>query len=150
MSKHLLWPVLALSLLATLLAAAEPRRDMNRSWVDKVDPDYQWASPQAYETWKDRKFGVRIHWGLYSTLGVEASWPLIGEDPNWQKLYLTQYEVFNPTEFDADRLAEDAERWGFRYFVFTTKHMDGFSMFDTRQTDLIAALLELLREKLVA
>jgi hypothetical protein len=99
-----------------LLAAA---RDMNQSFVDKIDPDYRWASPQAYEAWKDRRFGMRVHWGIYSTLGVDASWPLLGEDAAWKKLYLTQYEIFNPTEFDANRWAEDAERWGFRYFVIT-------------------------------
>lgn len=109
-------------------------RDMNESWVSKVDADYKYASPQAYEDWKDLKFGMRIHWGIYSTLGLDASWTMIVEPLEVKKLYLTQYMVFNPTEFNADQWAGDAQRWGFKYFVFTTKHHDGFSMFDTQTT----------------
>jgi len=42
-----------------------------------------------------------VHWGIYSTLGVDASWPLRGEDAAWKKLISRDTKIFNPTEFDA-------------------------------------------------
>ena len=111
--------------------------EMHRAYSDEVDADYTHASPQAYEAWKDLKFGMRIHWGMYSTLGLDASWPIARGNRNGdelRKLYLTQWQVFNPTEFDAEEWANLAERAGMRYFVFTSKHHDGFSMFDTKTT----------------
>ncbi|HEY3770801.1 MAG TPA: alpha-L-fucosidase [Candidatus Angelobacter sp.] len=101
-------------------------------WSDKVDPKYHNAAAAAVESWKDQKFGMRIHWGPYSVLGVDASWPLQGSSKEFQDIYFTLYQVFNPTGFNADEWAELAERAGMKYFVFTTRHHDGFSMFDTK------------------
>ena len=104
-------------------------------WMpQEPDADYRHASPAAIEAWKDRKFGMRIHWGVYSVLGIEASWPMIVVDAtsDFRQLYSTLYEVFNPTDFDAEEWAALAQRAGMTYFVITTKHHDGFSMWDTR------------------
>lgn len=79
-----------------------------------------------------------IHWGPYSLASVEASWPIMrpsAQFPITQDEYESLYKRFNPTSFDPDawvRLARDA---GMRYMVFTTKHHDGFCMFDTSYTD---------------
>jgi len=97
-----------------------------------VDADYRHATEESIERWRDLKFGMRIIWGTYSTLGVEASWPVAEAAPEFQKTYLTQYQVFNPTDFDAAEWAADAERWGFKYFIFLTKHHDGFCMYPTK------------------
>ena len=43
-----------------------------------VDAGYKHASPEALDAWRDRKYGMRIVWGVYSRLNVEASWPLTG------------------------------------------------------------------------
>jgi alpha-L-fucosidase len=99
-----------------------------------VDPDYHNAPAAAIEAWKDRKFGMRIHWGPYSVLGLDASWPLQGSSKEFQETYFTLYQLFNPTDFNADDWAEFAERAGMKYFVFTTRHHDGFCMFDTKTT----------------
>ena len=102
-------------------------------WMgEEVDPDYKHASNKAYEVWKDRKFGMRIHWGVYSILGLDASWPTVGASQEFKTIYNTLYQVFNPTEFDAEEWADLAEKAGMKYFVFTAKHCDGFSMFDTK------------------
>ena len=98
----------------------------------EVDPDYKHAPAAAVDAWQDRKYGMRIHWGPYTVLGLEASWPLNKAPKDFRLLYSTLYEVFNPTEFNADEWAVLAQRSGMTYFVFTTKHHDGFSMFDTR------------------
>lgn len=101
-------------------------------WSDKVEPGYHNAPPEAVEAWKDRKFGMRIVWGPYSVLGLDASWPLQGSSKEFRDIHSTLYEVFNPTDFDAEEWAQLAERAGMKYFVFTTRHCDGFSMFDTK------------------
>lgn len=98
----------------------------------KVDSDYHNAPASAVEAWKDHKFGMRIHWGPYSVLGLDASWPLQGSSKEFQDIYFTLYQLFNPTDFNAGEWADLAERAGMKYFVFTTRHHDGFSMFDTQ------------------
>jgi alpha-L-fucosidase len=103
-------------------------------WSDKVDPNYRHAPQSAVEAWKDLKFGMRIHWGPYSVMGLDASWPLQGSSKEFQNDYFTLYQVFNPTGFNADEWAELAERSGMKYFVFTSRHHDGFSMFNTQTT----------------
>ena len=100
--------------------------------------------------WQDLKFGMFIHWGVYSQWGVIESWSLAPDDISWQYRaraerslsyfdYLHEYEhlkdTFNPTEFDPGKWADAAKYAGMKYVVFTTKHHDGFCMFDTHQTD---------------
>ena len=100
--------------------------------------------------WQDLKFGMFIHWGAYSQWGVIESWSLAPDDISWQYKaraqkdmdyfeYVRAYEQlkdsFNPTAFDPGKWADAARYAGMKYVVFTTKHHDGFCMFDTRQTD---------------
>lgn len=66
-----------------------------------VNADYRHATEELTERWRDMKFGMRIIWGSYSTLGVEASWPVAEAAPEFQKTYLTQYQVFNPAPCSA-------------------------------------------------
>ena len=99
--------------------------------------------------WQDKKFGLIIHWGTYSQWGVVESWNLCPEDAdfinrtgpygeNWyeyKKAYENLPTTFNPTQFNPDSWAELAKNGGMKYVVFTTKHHDGFCMFDTKFTD---------------
>jgi len=99
--------------------------------------------------WQDYKFGLLMHWGTYSQWGVVESWSICPEDEGWTQRsgpysksyydYVHAYEhlqtTFNPTRFDPARWAAAAKDAGMRYVVFTTKHHDGFCMFDTKQTD---------------
>jgi alpha-L-fucosidase len=98
------------------------------------------------EHWQDLKLGLLMHWGTYSQWGIVESWSLCSEDEPWcrrsmddygeyKKAYEALQTTFNPTKFDPARWARAARDAGLRYVVFTTKHHDGFSMFDTRQTD---------------
>lgn len=85
---------------------------------------------------RNAKFGMFIHWGPYSVAGVEASWPILV--PNGE---ITEAEYralparFNPLKFDAEAWVDLARKAGQRYLVFTTKHHDGFCMFDSEYTD---------------
>ncbi|MET0243580.1 MAG: alpha-L-fucosidase [Flavitalea sp.] len=104
---------------------------------------------QKLSHWQDLKFGLFMHWGTYSQWGVVESWSLCPEDEDWTKRrgpysnnyfdYVTNYEklqtTFNPTKFDPSKWAAAAKKAGMKYVVFTTKHHDGFNMFDTKYSD---------------
>lgn len=99
--------------------------------------------------WQDLKFGLFMHWGTYSQWGVVESWSICPEDEGWTQRkgpysdtynnYLKTYEnlqtTFNPVKFKPEKWVKAANEAGMKYVVFTTKHHDGFSMFDTKQTD---------------
>ena len=99
--------------------------------------------------WQDSKFGLLMHWGTYSQWGIVESWSICPEDEGWTQRsgpysanyhdYVKAYEklqtTFNPTQFDPAKWAAAAKDAGMKYVVFTTKHHDGFCMFDTKQTD---------------
>jgi alpha-L-fucosidase len=87
--------------------------------------------------YRNAKFGMFIHWGPYSLASVEASWPIM-VPKDW---HITEAEYreltkrFNPTKFDPNAFVDLARSAGQQYMVFTTKHHDGFCMFDTSYTD---------------
>jgi len=94
-------------------------------------PAYQWASEEAYEAFADMKYGIRIHWGVYSLLNVDASWPMLDMKFPEKQEYQQLYKKFDPQNFDAEDWMKMFKRNGLKMFAFTTKHHDGFSMFDT-------------------
>ncbi|MCX6926862.1 MAG: alpha-L-fucosidase, partial [Verrucomicrobia bacterium] len=100
--------------------------------ANTLDPDYKHASQEAYEKWRDLKYGIRIHWGVYSKLGVEASWPILKMSNKERASYQELYKTFNPADFDADQWMRWFERCGMKMFAFTTRHCDSFSMWDTK------------------
>ena len=105
------------------------------------------------ETWQDFKFGLLMHWGTYSQLGVVESWSICPEDEDWCIRrgpykndyfgYVKNYEqlqtTFNPVQFQPEKWAKAAKNAGMKYMVFTTKHHDGFCMFDSKYTDYTVA-----------
>jgi alpha-L-fucosidase len=80
----------------------------------------------------DAKFGLFVHWGVYSQLGA-GEWVMHN-----RKIGVPEYEwlatTFNPTKFDAAAWVALAKRAGVRYITITSRHHDGFSMFQTAQT----------------
>ncbi len=141
--KKLKYQLLAISV---ILACANLKAQEN-TYVPDPNPAIQ----QRLEEWKDLKFGLLMHWGAYSQWGVVESWSICPEDVGWavggQKPgvadsyieYLRKYEelpkTFNPTKFNPERWAAAAKEAGMKYMVFTTKHHDGFAMFDTKYSD---------------
>ena len=92
------------------------------------------------EWFRSAKYGMMAHWGLYSLLGGEYRGRRVENYAEWIQSYMpipnAEYEklagIFNPVYFDADewiRLARDS---GMKYFVFTSKHHDGFAMFRSK------------------
>ena len=116
------------------------REAMQRGWARTADPDYQHAPQSAIDAFKDLKFGIRIHWGLYCLIGSHESWGLAGANQQFWKIYNVLYQLFNPTDFDADAWMDLFRRCGIRFFTFTTKHHDGFCMWPTKVKQQSSAL----------
>lgn len=114
-------------------------------------PDPNPVIQQRLEEWKDLKFGLLMHWGTYSQWGIVESWSICPEDLSWATGgrkpgvsdsytgYVKKYEdlqkTFNPVKFNPEKWAAAAKDAGMKYMIFTTKHHDGFCMFDTKYTD---------------
>jgi alpha-L-fucosidase len=109
-------------------------------------PETDTAVLKKIEQWQDLKFGLLMHWGTYSQWSIVESWSLCSEDEPWCKRKIKNYmdycrsytnlkTTFNPVKFNPDKWAAAAAAAGMKYVVFTTKHHDGFCMFDTKQTD---------------
>lgn len=110
---------------------------------------YEWPKDvevrKKLDHWQDQKFGMIIHWGLYAVPGMIESWALCSEDwierdstieySDFKNWYWGLKKDFNPVNFNPEQWAKAGRSAGMRYLVFTTKHHDGFSMFDTKQTD---------------
>ncbi len=104
-------------------------------------------SPSAasrMEWWRDARFGLFIHWGPVSLKGTEIGWSRAGERRGYGfgrgtevpvEVYDNLYKEFNPTNFNADAWVATAKAAGMKYLVFTSRHHDGFSMFDTQVSD---------------
>jgi alpha-L-fucosidase len=135
----------ALAVVAVLVAPLGAAQDIRlpstdahygpvREYVEAVPvAGYSHASRAAFERFKDLKYGVRIHWGLYSARfeGGE-SWPFLKLPFDEKQRYQESYRTWNPAGFDAEQWMKLFGESGLRMFAFTTKHHDGFSMFDTR------------------
>lgn len=121
----------------------------SQSSIHPVSVEYSYPKEKKVaenlEHWRDQKFGIIIHWGLYAVPGIIESWSLCNEDwierdstshyDDYKRWYWGLKSSFNPIKFNPDAWASAAKQAGMRYLVFTTKHHDGFNMFDTRYTD---------------
>jgi alpha-L-fucosidase len=91
--------------------------------------------------WRDARFGLFIHWGLYSVPAGE--WKGQTNHAEWirttAQIPIKEYEKFvpqfNPVKFNADEWVRMAKAAGMKYIVITSKHHDGFCLFNTKQTD---------------
>lgn len=127
------------------------KRDM---YMDNAEAEAEQQTPSMQFTgeeqdrrlawWREARFGMFIHWGLYSLLGgtwkgkeVPGSYGehimLRGQIPI--KEYETVAEQFNPVRFDADAWAKAAKAAGMKYLVITAKHHDGFALYDSAASD---------------
>ena len=129
--------------------AVRPAKVEEQAGKPAVEP---WLR-ERLEWFQDQKFGFMMHFGVYSQWGCIESWPLVEEDKwarpddlkawtdrdkdlaRFQRDYWALSKTFNPEKFDPRLWARAAKAAGMKYVVFTTKHHDGFSLFDTRLSD---------------
>lgn len=92
--------------------------------------------PEDLEWLRDAGLGLFIHWSLDSQLGCVISHSLVGASKDYvDRFYEELPKTLNPKKWDFDHLAELARLAGFQYAVFTTKHHNGFCLWDSRTTD---------------
>ena len=128
--------------------------DMIKNGVHGCSKEERYVVPkealirERLEWFRDQKLALMMHFGPYSQMGMDASWSLSKGDAwarknvDWESdvdVYRQQYidlnKTFNPMRIQPDKWAEFAAENGFKYLIFTTKHHDGFCMFDTKYTD---------------
>ncbi|KKI89645.1 alpha-L-fucosidase [Bacillus sp. SA1-12] len=129
-------------------------QDVNQG-VHNYSAEEKWVKPkepallERLEWFKDQKLALMMHWGPYSQLGIVESWALSDKDAEWSRTdidweedgeefkrqYFNLNQTFNPVRFQPEVWADLAAEGGFKYLIFTTKHHDGFSMWDTKETD---------------
>ena len=133
---------LTLSLIAALLvtgSAFSQQRIGNETATDK-EKRMQW--------WEDGRFGMFIHWGIYSQ-AARHEWVKHNEHMTNEQ-YQKYFDEFDPDHFNPNKWAEEAKKAGMKYAVLTTKHHDGFCLFDSKYTDYkatnTAAKRDLVRE----
>jgi alpha-L-fucosidase len=134
MKATLALPALTLALLSALHLPAAPavtespaQRDQRMAW------------------WRDARFGMFIHWGLYAI--PAGRWNDRTNHAEWirdtARIPLAEYDKFvgqfNPVKFDAKQWARLAQRAGMKYLVITSKHHDGFGLWDSKLTDFDVA-----------
>lgn len=132
MKKYLSISLLTILIFATFSCKPKPPKDYLHETKEQTAERMQW--------WHDARFGMFIHWGIYSIpAGVYKGEdiPGIGE---WimstAKIPVEEYEpfgkMFNPVRFEATQWVKIAKDAGMKYIVITSKHHDGFSMWDSK------------------
>lgn len=138
-----------MKLLVLFIAILSGTYTIAQQGVHPQSSRYEWPTDPLVKAklvkWQDQKFGMIIHWGLYAVPGIVESWTLCAEDwitrdstisyDEYKKWYFGLKKDFNPVNFNPEQWAKAGKDAGMKYLVFTTKHHDGFCLFDTKETD---------------
>lgn len=103
----------------------------NNTFAQSYQPSIENLEARAW--FQEARFGLFIHWGVYSILG-DGEWVI-----HTQNISVSEYEklpsFFNPTEYNPKEWVAMAKDAGMKYITITSRHHDGFSMFDSKVTD---------------
>jgi predicted alpha-1,2-mannosidase len=132
-------PALAASVTTVARAAPIPWWEVKR----KMSPAKDKLHTADMKWWKKARFGMFIHWGLYSIPGGVWDGKKVPGGGEWimnnarisRRRYAMLAKQFDPVDFNASQWVNIAHRAGMKYIVITTKHHDGFCMFNTKATD---------------
>src|SRR5687767_9980365 len=116
---------LSILLLLTLVVSLSAQKRLGNETAEQKTKRMEW--------WTDARFGMFIHWGLYA-LPARHEWVrnyehITNED------YQKYFDRFNPDLFNPKQWAKEAKAAGMKYAVLTTKHHEGFTLFDSKYTD---------------
>ncbi|HET9430424.1 MAG TPA: alpha-L-fucosidase [Chitinophagaceae bacterium] len=153
----ILFSHIILILLAISLAAQSPgdedsgmvnkAKHRDQRAIDEAVNGWWTASMKAHDRriqwWKEAKFGMFIHWGIYSLPGGEwkgqkisgYSEHLMRKEKILRKEYLDLAHQFNPLRFNAEEWILNAKKAGMKYFIITAKHHDGFALYNSAVSD---------------
>src|ERR1044071_5487358 len=127
-------PVLILSLI--ILQTLHAQKKIGNETRQQKEERMAW--------WTHDRFGMFIHWGLYAQ-AARHEWV-----KRWERMSNEQYqpyfELFNPDMFDPKTWAKEAKAAGMKYAVLTTKHHEGFCLFDSKYTDYKATNTQAKRD----
>ncbi len=126
-------PAMMLILSSLLYAVERPPKDFSAETREQKDARMQW--------WRDARFGMFIHWGLYAVPAGE--WKGRTDHAEWiretAQIPIDEYDKFvgqfNPVNYNPDEWVRLAKEAGMKYIVITSKHHDGFCLWDSKQTD---------------
>ena len=138
-----IYPALMITAICVLLIAGCRQEGAKTSVLDSPGGENTLSKDERMGWWHQARFGMFIHWGLYAVPAGEwkgEKVPGIGE---WimekGKIPVSEYEPlakqFNPVKFDAEQWVQIAKNAGMKYIVITSKHHDGFCLWDTKYTD---------------
>ena len=116
---------LTLSSFLTIQVTAQTKPSLSKETPDQKLKRMQW--------WKDARFGMFIHWGLYA-LPARHEWVRNSERIT-NETYQKYFDEFNPDLFEPKKWAKEAKAAGMKYAVLTTKHHEGFCLFDSKYTN---------------
>lgn len=125
MLTHSLKTILAATLLAGTIGSVTLQAQTN------YEPTKE--NLQARKEFSDSRFGIFLHWGIYSTF-AQGEWYMQNVPLNRDE-YAKAADAFYPHRFDAEKWVSAIKAAGAKYICFTTRHHDGFSLWDTRQSD---------------
>ena len=125
MLTHSLKTILAATLLAGSIGSVTLQAQTN------YEPTKE--NLQARKEFSDSRFGIFLHWGIYSTF-AQGEWYMQNVPLNRDE-YAKAADAFYPHRFDAEKWVSAIKAAGAKYICFTTRHHDGFSLWDTRQSD---------------
>jgi alpha-L-fucosidase len=145
-----IFTIFSLGFLLPLTAETEKKQSIKNVGTDALTEIPQetrkffYAPPKDLKWFEDAKFGIFVHWNPSSLVETEISWGRKGPRPGInmptttgvpEEEYNNLYKKFNPTKFNADEWIKMIKEAGAKYFIFTTKHHDGFCMFDANNTE---------------
>ncbi len=102
--------------------------------VEAVQPNTRQASAEGVQAFVQASFGLSAHWGLYSLIPGDNEWVYYNRRITLEN-YRRLMDRFNPTRFNADEWADLMLEAGMKFLLITTKHHDGFCMWDSDLTD---------------
>jgi alpha-L-fucosidase len=122
-------------------------KDRDQKVIDEAVKGWWTTSMKTHEQriqwWRDARFGMFIHWGVYSLPGGEWKGRKVGgyaehlmrKEKITRKEYLDLAHQFNPVNFNAEQWVLQAKQAGMKYFIITAKHHDGFAMYNSGVSD---------------